>query len=81
MVLILCVEGEQANESLVSFAVTCVGANVALPQGLELGGVLGAPSEAYDLLVSEFAMVPVSTCQMLAHRLGEMHGMEGEKLL
>jgi len=52
-----------------------------LPQSLELGGVPGTPGKPYDVLVRELTMVPISTCRMLAHRLGETHGMEGDKLL
>jgi hypothetical protein len=80
LVLILCVEGEQANESLVSFAVTCVAARVATPQSLELGGVLGAPGKLNNFLVRELAMVPVGTRRTLAHPLGEMLSVESSKL-
>jgi len=52
-----------------------------LPQSLELGGVLGAPSEAYDFLVRKLAMVPVGIRRACAYGFGEMPSVEGAKLL
>ena len=77
----MCLEGEQANESLVSFAVTCVAANVTLPQSFKFGGVLDAPSEAYDLLVRKLAMVPAGIRRACDYGFGEMLSVEGYKLL
>jgi hypothetical protein len=77
----LCVEGEQANESLVSFAVTCVAANVTLPQSLELGGVPGTPGKPYDFLIRKLAIVLVGIRRACACGFGEMLSVEGSKLL
>jgi hypothetical protein len=52
-----------------------------MPQSLELGGVLGAPSEAYDLLVCELAMMLVGIRRACAYGFGEMPSVEGAKLL
>ncbi len=77
----MCVEGKQANESLVSFAVTCVAANVAFPQSLELGGVPGTPGKPNDLLVRKLAMVLVGIPRACTYGFGEMPSVEGYKLL